>query len=556
MSFPVRYLSAVLLTSLSLSVSLFAQSTTKESAKVALGSISGRVTIKAKGAPGVPIGLRKGDASTPAAGYQRTTTDQEGFYRISNLEPGSYSVIVAAPAFVNSEQQYPGKQKTVLVGDGENVEEINFALVRGGVITGRVTDADGRPVIEQQVNVYPAAMFAQKVQRTVYAISSAQTDDRGIYRVFGLSPGSYKVAVGRSDNEMIVTSSPLRNISYKQVFHPDVSDQTKATIIEVSEGSEANNVDITVGHTVPTFSASGQLVDESGEPVPNLRFGLQRLIKQRVEYNNNSAATNGRGEFTVEGLIPGRYTLFLFPNQHNDLRVEPFTFDIVDQDLTGLTVKLTRGASITGVVVLENNEQSIFAKLLQLQLRAFPVISTGKQATFGQSISSPSPINPDGSFWLSALPSGTLKLVFTATGTPMPPSGFTITRIERDGVVSEGGLKVKDGEQLTGVRVFVSYGYATLSGVVMVDNGPLPPRARISAQLTKPGAPNSSLRQPIVDERGRFLFEGIPAGTYELQTVVNLFGQKPRAGKRQVILQDGQRTEVIINIDSSEQAKP
>ena len=548
MSFSARYLSAVLLTILSLSALLCAQTTTKETAKVSTGSISGRVTIKDKGVPGAAIGLRMGDNSTPFEGYTRITTDPDGFYRIPNLTAGSYSILVSAPAFV-SEARDNSKQKTVLVGDGENVEGINFALVRGGVITGRVTDADGRPVIEQQVNVYVAAMFEQRVQRTIYPTGSAQTDDRGIYRVFGLPPGRYKVAVGRSDDGMSVTYSPSRSV-YKQVFHPDVSEQAKATIVEVGEGSEANNIDITVGRTEQTFSASGQLVDETGQPVPNLRFGLQRQLPQRLEYINNPLTANSHGEFVAEGLAPGRYTVFLFPNQNNDLRVERFTFDIVNQDLTGLIVKLARGVSITGVVVLDNDDQAIFAKLLELQLRAYVTIRMENGVSFASSASSP--IGPDGSFRVAGLPGGTINMLFGTAGVPMPPKGFTITRIERDGVVSLRGLEVKDGEQLSGVRVFVSYGNATLSGVVTVDNGPLPPRGRISARLMKPGRTNSSLAQPIVDQRGRFLFEGIAPGTYELQTIVNLPGQRPRTINREVTLQDGQTTQVTINIDSSE----
>src|SRR5262249_33628236 len=148
MSFSAPCLSAVLLMILSLPGSLCAQSTTKESAKVPPGSISGHVTIKDKPAPGIAIGLRKCDVYIPGEGYQRTTTDLDGFYRISNVAPGSYTIMAAAPAFV-SDPRYTGNQKNVLVGEGENVEEINFGLVRGGVITGRVTDADGRAVIEQ-----------------------------------------------------------------------------------------------------------------------------------------------------------------------------------------------------------------------------------------------------------------------------------------------------------------------------------------------------------------------------------------------------------------------
>src|SRR6185436_13725764 len=100
MSFSAPYLAAVLLTILSLSASLFGQSTTKETAKVPRGSISGRVTIKDRGVPGIAIGWRKGDMFMPSEPFQRTTTDQDGFYRISNIAPGSYSITAAVPAYV------------------------------------------------------------------------------------------------------------------------------------------------------------------------------------------------------------------------------------------------------------------------------------------------------------------------------------------------------------------------------------------------------------------------------------------------------------------------
>lgn len=555
MSLSAPYLSTVLLTILTVSGLVCAQSATTQSAKVPLGSISGRVTIKNKGVPGVAIGLRKGDVYTPFDGYQRITTDQDGFYRIPNLAAGSYSIIASAPAYVVADARDTNKQKTVLVGESENVEDINFALIRGGVITGRVTDADERPVIDQQVNVYMAESFQSRTPRMVYAVGSVQTDDRGIYRVFGLPPGRYKVAVGRSDDEMNMTSNQLRNVSYKQVFHPDVNDQAKATIIELSEGGEANNIDIALGRTVQTFSASGILIDEQSQPVPNLRFGLQKQIGQRLEYNtNNYATSNSRGEFTSEGLVPGRYSVFLFGNQNSDLRVEPLSFDVVDHDVTGLTVKLKRGVSISGFVVLENDDQAIFAKLLQLQLRAYGVVSLENKATFA--VSATSPLGADGSFRLGGLPPGTINMVFGSPGLPLPPKGFTITRIERDGVVSQRGVVVKDGEQLIGVRVFVSYGSATLSGVVTVENGPLPEKGRIFVRLTKPGNTVSNLRPAVVDERGHFLMDGVPPGTYELVMMVNLPGQGTRNIKREVTLQDGQTTNLTINVDPNEPRKP
>lgn len=555
MSFSARHLPAVLFTILSVAVSLCAQTSVKEAARVPRGSISGRVTFKDKGVPGVAIGVRKGgDGLTPFEGFQRSVTDQEGFYRISNLAPGSYTIAICAPAYVLPDAFGAAKQKSVLVAEDEGIEDVNFALVRGGVITGRVTDADDRLVIDQQVNVYPAEFFEQKMQRMVYAVGSVQTDDRGIYRVFGLAPGRYKVAVGRSDTEMNVTYYQDQNVSYKQVFHPDVSDPAKATIVEVSEGGEADNVDIAVGRTVQMFSASGQVVDENGLPLPNIRIGLQRHLGQRVEYSINNGTSNTRGEFIVEGLVPGKYSVLLSSIQNNGRRIEPFTFDVIDHDLSGLTVRLTKGVSISGVVILENGDKTALAQLLQLQFRALGVISIEGGTSFSQW--STSPLGPDGSFFVSGLPPGSLNFAFVAQGQPMPPKGFTITRYEHDGVVTTRGLEVKDGEQLAGVRVFVSFGSATLRGAVTVENRPLPERGRIFARLTKPGDALVNLRPAIVDQRGRFLMEGIPAGKYDLQITVNLPAQVQQVIKRGVTLQDGQTTDVTINIDPSQTKEP
>ena len=206
-----RYLPAVLLTLLSLAASLCAQTTTKQAAKVPRGSVSGRVTIKEKGAPGVVIGLRKGgDVVNPGEPFLKVTTDHDGFYRVGNLPPGSYSVTPSAPAFVMADTK-DTRNKSVLVGEDENVEGINFALVRGGVITGRVTDAEGRPVVEQQVNVYSTDMFEKQFpERPIFAVNSVQTDDRGIYRVFGLGAGRYKVAAGRTEDAFNPTLSQER----------------------------------------------------------------------------------------------------------------------------------------------------------------------------------------------------------------------------------------------------------------------------------------------------------------------------------------------------------
>jgi hypothetical protein len=553
MSFSARYVPAILLSLISLTVNLSAQSTAKQTSKGQGGTVSGQITIKDKAAVGVAVGLRKSDGlGTPYEPFLKATTDQDGFYRFTNVSAGTYDIVPSAPAFVFADS-FNSKTKRVIVGEDENVEGMNFSLVRGGVITGKVTDADGRPLIQHQVYFYRAEAFDQQGQGGAYAGAGVQTDDRGIYRVYGLSNGRYKVATGRSDDGSTASFAQTRT-TYKQVFHPDVADHAKATIIEVSEGSETKNVDITLGRALQTFSVTGLVVNgENGLPMPNVRFGLQRYVGEMVEFINTWATSNAKGDFIVEGLIPGKYGVYMFPNQDTGLRAETLNLDITDQDVSGVTVKLVKGANLTGVVVVESENKTAFEQLSQMQVRASVAVTAGARGGIGQSATSP--IAPDGSFRLLALPAGTVHLALSSLTSPMDMKGFTISRLERDGVVLPRSIiETKEAEQVAGLRLVLSYGTGSVRGVVKVENGSLPPGAQIIARLTKPGEKFSNFRQPYVDARGRFLTERLPPGVYDL--TVSIVGTLNHNVKQEVNVQDGVVTDVVITIDLGTEPVP
>lgn len=547
MSSSARFVSLLLLTLLSVAIPLRAQSPAKPAAKTARSTVSGRVTIKDKPAPGVVVGLRKAIGNAPfLEPFQKATTDQDGNYRITNVTPGTYDVIPSALAYVVADANNL-RGKNVVVGQGEEVEDINFSLVRGGVITGKISDADGRPVIQQQVYLYRTSDFSQP-PRPVFPANNTQTDDRGIYRFFGLPAGQYKVSAGRGDGIFANTFNVGRLI-YKQVFHPDASDQAKATVIDVREGSEATNVDIALGSAIQTFSATGRIIySDTQLPAPNFRFGLQRFSGQRFEAAENMAVSNAQGDFVVDGLAPGRYGIFLYPNQNPELRVESITFDVVDQNVSMITIKLLKGLTASGVVVFEHEDKKAFAKLLELQLRG-QITPPGTSTAMVQTASTR--ISPDGSFSLIGLSPGLLSL-WLSTPTPgTPAKGFFISRIEQNGVVVPQ-VQIKEGDHLSGVRVFVGYGSGSLRGVVNVDRGLMPEGARMFARLVKPGAQMNTIATSLVDARGHFLMEGIPAGLYEIS--ISLFVPsgarvQPNTVTQQVTVQDGVVSDVSLTLE-------
>lgn len=525
-------------------IPLSTQSQTKPVKKESASSISGKVTINGKGAPGIIVGLRAADPFGRQTSVNKATTDQEGNYRITNVPPGTYEVMPAALAFVISGDP---ERKRLIVAAGETVEGIDFTLNRGGVITGRATDSEGRPLIEEQIFLSPAE-GNHNPQAYIIAKNMNQTDDRGVYRIFGIPPGRYRVALGQSD-EGFLPRGPRRS-QYKQTFHPAETDPSKAVLIEVTEGSESSNVDITVGGTLATFFASGRIVDgETGKPLPNIRYGLQRIARGQSSYVSSNLTSDNRGEFKLENLTPGKYAVFILPPTNSEMRADADSFDVIDQDVTGLLVKISKGASVSGVVVLEGtNDRSVLAGLSRVRLHAY----VEKQSP-GDSWVQPVPIGPDGRFRIGGLQGGMAHLSLNpADGGQL--RGFMLIRVERDGIAQLRGVEIKEGEQITGVRLVVAYGNGTIRGLVKVENGELPSNARFSVWFTNLGddpAIQRTLPSPNVDSRGHFLVEGLPAGTYDMNATVYLPGSRsrPPQTRQQVHVADGNVTEVTITVN-------
>jgi hypothetical protein len=128
-------------------------------------------------------------------------------------------------------------------------------------------------------------------------------------------------------------------------------------------------------------------------------------------------------------------------------------------------------------------------------------------------------------------------------------------------------VEIKNGDQISGVRVMVSYGNATVHGVVKLENGTLPAGARIFVRVSRPGENGPpTIRPPQVDARGHFIMEGLPAGTYDFTAVIanpipgplppGTPPPRPVSGKQQASVSDGVVNDVTITVDLSEKPGP
>ncbi len=521
---------------------LSAQSTAPPTAQPTnTGVISGRVTLKAKPAPQVAMVLYgDGDSVTRLPnGELKTSTDASGVYRLTGLPAGSYRVMPMTPAFVEVSRK-------VTIGDGETAAGIDFELVKGGVITGRITDADGHPVIEERVDLFDAEPPPGQTEEKIgYFRLHGQTDDRGIYRILGVAPGRYKVAVGNDGGNVLWRSVARR---YRRVFFSGVTDPGRATVIEVSEGSETSHVDITLDGPIRTFAASGVVLDEqTNQPAPNMQCWIS---DQRREFIPLEVISNSQGQFQIDRLLPGDYQVRAEPEHGDGVRSNPVSFQIVDRDIDGLVIKTAKGAGIAGVVVLENNKDPVVMdKLRQLSVGTWNLTAADSQFVWHSS-----PINPDYSFSIKGLNAGSVLLSIDHE-----EAGFSLARIEYPKATPTDRIPVNTDQQITGVRLIVRYGTAIIEGTVKIVNGKLPGDSRLYVKVKEINALDR-LSGVEVDDRGHFTIRNLAAGTYLVTpNLLVSCDMKPVGPPQQVVVNDAATVNVTLTADfgkGSEAGRP
>ena len=534
---PSRQVIACILLILGVATCAHAQSPAKEQT----ASISGKVTVKNKGVAGIVVVAVENNQGRGSRARHRATTDDEGNYRISELPAGNYYAYPLAPALAVDKGQ---STRSLTVAPGESIRDLDFTMVRGGVITGRITNADGQPLVEENVNVVPIDYQPHYLQHDF----RVHTDDRGIYRAFGLRHGKYRVSVGQPARGLPMY---IRQAS-RQTFYPSVTEIDKATVIEVTEGSETNDIDIVAAGPILTFTVSGRVVDGAGKPVSGVMFGVLQISGDSTTSVAGIEGSNSKGEFKLQNVFPGKYKLFVAPAENSDLRADPVPFEVIDSDLTGLEVKTKKGASLSGRVVVEGSpEETVAPKLKGLRVFASLERSVADYESGSRSIE----VAADGSFKLAGLASGIAHLSFI-DHEGSDARQFEIVQIEHNGMPQPSGISVKDGELIDGVRIVVRHLKLTgsIRGQVKIENGELPQAARVMVYVNFADPlrrPRMSLPAPEVDSRGRFLLERIAAGTYEVRAAVyELTGKRlSLEGPKQVItVTDNAATEITVPI--------
>jgi hypothetical protein len=529
-------------------VSAFLTAAQDKQKETANATIKGRVTWKGRGLSDCSVVTWSGPYSEVSQGAIPTRTDAEGNFRFS-VTPGNHYVWINAPNYyVVADGKPSQKPVRVAVESGEERVGVDFMLERGGVVTGKVMNADNSVAIDVRVSLIPIQKPEPAFGTTSPLWTTTTTDDRGIYRLYGVPPGQYQVAAG----DLSAAQNAMRGrLAVPRAFYPDSVDEAKAKAVGVVGGHEVSGVDIKLPSAKPTFTVRGKVIDgATGGSVPNISIGLAIYDGQtRIGGRGGNNPTNEKGEFQIERVPAGRYSLFV-PGSSE--RVENYgqseEFEVVDEDVSGIVITAGRTASVSGVVSIEGNASPQLMQLVK-SIR-FVAITFPKGSGSGRGSSQTFQVRDDGTFEVAGLSPGSLNINFTMrSGHNYPP--LRILRLEHEG--DRDSIELNPGDRLTGLRMIIVDAASGLRGRVKLIDGSSPPSFSGSAGLY---LDQLTIGWTQLDSSGSFLLENLPAGSFRLVVTAVIPGTQPSRSEQNVVLNTGQISEVNILVDPKPNPAP
>jgi hypothetical protein len=345
---------------------LAAQSTLPEPTAV----VAGHVVDAATGRPISGVVLwAAGSAASPTPGASspvRVMTNAAGLFVFRGLDKGSLVLTAAKGGYVNAapgQRRPEGSGQPIKIAPGARITDVEIRMWKCASISGAVVDELGDPAVRTRVQAMRRTFVAGRARFTDGP--SAQTDDRGIYRIAGLTPADYVVRVPSTQtavpaeimdaffggtpvpdatrmqlaHEMNAIGSAIAPagssfamraggqtfslpsgtlapaqagqslLVYPTVYYPAAASLSQASIVSLRSGDERNGVDLAVG-PVRGVPVSGLLMGPDGPVATTAVRLLPARDDDAIEPLEVAATmTDWTGAFRFAAVPPGQYVI-------------------------------------------------------------------------------------------------------------------------------------------------------------------------------------------------------------------------------------------------------
>ncbi|HEX6043129.1 MAG TPA: carboxypeptidase-like regulatory domain-containing protein [Pyrinomonadaceae bacterium] len=491
------------------------------------GVITGRV-VNERGEPmaGATVYVRPIGAM---ASSRNTTTDTEGNFRVTSLEPALYLVTSYSPAYVLLPQEPDASPNYYRIGDSVRLE-----LIRGGVLTGTVTNAAGEPIVGIRVR---ALRIGEGADRTPRLFSGGPgdrpTDDRGIYRIYGLPPGTYVVSAGGPGSPQTMQMNPFE--TDVPTYSPSA---TRDNAAEYSVRSGEETIADIRYRSDPGRTVSGvvRVAGQNGAGVT--LFGTDGSY---IPAASTFQMPGARG-FALTGVGDGEYNVYA-----QEMISPPgpgsATPDFSISEVKRVSVK---GADITGIE-LTPRPLSVLSGVVELEPSKAPECQGKRKPEFAEMLieiqrnqkdpdppivmmrltSNPLSVDSKGGFKIRNLMPGRYRFnprffarywylqSITTGSAPATTTAKTATAAKTDAAAN--WTTIRSGEQLSNITITIAQGAASIRGNITVAEGvanPVMPLVYlVPAEREKA---DDVLRYFVADvsHEGIFGFNSLPPGRY------------------------------------------
>ncbi len=443
-------------------------------------------------------------------------TDRSGRYTM-DVEPGRYVIRAEKGGYVTSVYSVGEaslEPTPVMVEAGKNVT-VDLRLPRGGVITGRIVDEDGEPVVGATVQAERKQEGPPRSAAWIFSLhGSATTDDRGIYRIYGLASGQYYVSARVRETRAVQASSGVTSFVPHEgavTYYPGVSSRQHAVEVEVVEGAETTGIDFKIVPEKERGIVFGVVRKrETGEPVPGVIIIAYSSERPSIDAR---AATDGHGQYELKGLASGTYRIQVMSSmllEDEDYAQPPTQEVTVENEPVEVNFELERAAEISGRIITEDGR--VPENVARLFLFLHPKGAEPRE------VGAIPRVDPRGHFTIKRVPSGIFLLNVPPSGSPY----FLRAVLHEDRDVTTEGLVVHPGARVTDVVIVLSDAGAVLRGRVLSGEGDVPlPNAivqLIPVDFAQRFAERRMLdaRSSVSDQQGGYEIKGIPPGRYYL----------------------------------------
>ena len=471
------------------------------------GQISGQVLDSSTGQPLKKAWVTARQAERGGRSGSTAVTDAQGNFLLKDLDAGRYVLSVQRNGYVSQVygQKSAGEQGTTIsLGAGQNLPDVVFHLIQGGVITGRVVDEDSEPLAHAQVQ---ALQFRyMQGRRRLVPVGGAPSDDRGEYRIFGIRPGQvYVRATLRgfgfvAPGEGMDPSAPSETTAYPPVFYPNVLDASQAAPLTV-RGADELRVDFSMSPQ-RSYSVSGRVIGGlQGSSGRGTWLMLMKHGEGMFAFGPGlNTTTHEDNSFSFKQVLPGSYDLVAQQQEDKNSASARVEVDVREGDVQGVVVSLSPKVDITGHISFDSSPTP---KLTGINIALAPEeMQDFMRGAYGQ-------VKDDGSFTLQAAPDERYRIA--AYG--LPTGTYLKSALAGRDNVLEKGYSPATSRSLD----LVFGAGAKLTGSINTADGKGEPGVTVLvAPDRKLAGLADEFRTATTDQNGKYQVQGLRPGSYRV----------------------------------------